>query len=264
MTVDKCRESRTAGTPCAAYDRRVSGRLYTGTSGFAYPDWAPGFYPPGTRGDDLLPRYAARLSACELNNTYYRQPTEERIRVWVRATPEAFRFTVKAQRGGSVRALLGDPADTLDWLLRPLRAFGERLGTVLYRVPGEIERDDARLAALLAAWPRDMAVAFEFRHPSWAVDEVFDALRSSGAGLCATDFDEDPEPPTVRLTGSFLYLRLRRSAYDRAALATWAARLAPFLDTGHDAFVFFRHDADGTSALRAEELPRLTAAARAG
>ena len=105
---------------------RTTGRLFTGTSGFAYPDWAPLFYAPGTRGDGLLRAYGARLSACELNNTFYQQPTEAKVRAWLDATPEAFRFAVKAQRGGSMRALFGPAQETVEWLTRPYRYFGER------------------------------------------------------------------------------------------------------------------------------------------
>ena len=70
--------------------------------------------------------------------------------------------------------------------------------------------------------------------------------------LCTTDLDELDEPPDIRRTGPFLYLRLRRSGYDDIALDAWAARIAPFLDDGMDAYVLFRHDDDGTSALHAE------------
>jgi uncharacterized protein YecE (DUF72 family) len=229
------------------------GRLFVGTSGFAYQAWAPLFYPPGTKGDGLLRQYATRLPACELNNTFYQQPTEERIRGWLAATPPDFRFVVKAQRGGSVRAIAADPAATLAWLLAPYRHFGERLGSVLFRIPGNIRRDDARLSAMLAAWPRDVPLTVEAQDPSWAVDETFAALRDAGAAWCATDLDET-DPPDIRLTGPWLYLRLRRSAYDDAALDAWSARLVPFIEAGHDAFVFFRHDGDGTSALRAMAL----------
>lgn len=233
-----------------------AGRLYAGTSGFSYPVWAPAFYPPGTRGDALLPAYAARLPACELNNTFYRQPTPDRIAAWVAATPDGFRFAVKAQRGGSLRALLTGPDATLPWLLGPLGGFGARLGSVLFRVPEEVERDEAHLARLLAAWPREVPLAIEFRHPSWERDEVLALLSRSGAALCATEID-DAETPTVRLTGSFLYLRLRRAAYPAADLQAWANRVRPFLDAGHDVFVFFRHDETGAAALRALELRRL-------
>lgn len=198
--------------------------------------------------------YAGQLPACELNNTFYRNPSEAAIDGWLAATTTTFRFAVKAQRGGSLRALAVDPAVSVPWLTTPLRRFGERLGTVLFRVPEDIERDDTRLAALLGQWPRDIPLTLEFQHPSWHVDETFAAMAQAGAVLCATDLDDLAEPPTIRRTGRFLYVRLRRTTYDEAGLANWAARLEPFLAAGDDAFIFFRHDADGQSALRALRL----------
>jgi uncharacterized protein YecE (DUF72 family) len=228
----------------------VRGRLLVGTSGFAYRDWAPLFYAPGTRAADLLRAYAARLPAVELNNTFYRQPRPDVVAGWLAATPADFRFVVKAQRGGSLRAFGEAAAQTVEWLTAPYRLFGERLGSVLYRVPDNVARDDARLAALLAAWPIDMPLTVELQHPSWVADEVFALLRGHGAALCASDLD-DGAPPDLRLTGSFIYLRLRRTTYADDDLARWADRLAPFLESGSDCFVFFRHDASGESALRA-------------
>ena len=67
-----------------------------------------------------------------------------------------------------------------------------------------------------------------------------------------TDLDELEDVPDIRRSGPFLYLRLRRTAYDEAALDAWARRLVPFLDDGMDAYVLFRHDLDGTSASHAE------------
>jgi uncharacterized protein YecE (DUF72 family) len=227
------------------------GRLRVGTSGFAYPAWAPRFYPPGLRPAALLRAYGARLDACELNNTFYRQPSPNAVATWLAATPESFRFAVKAQRGGSFRSIAVDTWVSVPWLTGPYAAFGSRLGSVLFRVPDPISRDDARLAALLAAWPRDVPLTLEFQHASWHVDETFDALRGAGAVLCATEREDDDDPPTIRLTGPFLYLRLRRHAYADDALRHWADRVAPFLEAGHDVYAFFRHDESGESPLRA-------------
>lgn len=202
----------------------------------------------------------------------------------------------KAQRSSAIRALWGSPDESVAWLTEPLVHFGERLGAVLYRVPAEVRRDgpwvsgdtslaDARLAALLAAWPREIPLVVELQDPSWHVDETFAALRTVGATLCTTDLppegDEDaggagiaapggsdgsddpdrrhgagarprgssgdPEP-FIRRTGSFLYLRLRRDDYDAAALDAWAARIEPFLAAGDDVYAFFRHDPVGRAA----------------
>jgi uncharacterized protein YecE (DUF72 family) len=252
-------------------DAPARGRLLAGTSGFSYADWILRFYPPGTRASGLLAAYASKLPAVELNATFRRRPTPSAIRGWVAATPPEFRFAVKAQRSSAIRGLFGAPAETVRWLTEPLHGFGERLGTVLYRVPAEIRRDgpwvegdvaraDERLRALLAAWSRSIPLVLEFQDPSWHVDETFASLRDAGAVLCTTELPPEgdegasgdnatsgdaPEPPIVRRTGSFLYLRLRRHDYSDAELDAWAARLEPFLAAGDDAYVFFRHDAVG-------------------
>jgi uncharacterized protein YecE (DUF72 family) len=288
----------------------VTGRLLVGTSGFSYPDWTPRFYPEGTRAANRLAAYAARLPAVELNATFRRRPTASAIRGWVRATPPEFRFAVKAQRGSAVRALFGDPAESVAWLTEPLPEFGERLGAVLFRLPAEIRRDgpwvdgdvavaDARLAALLAAWPRSIPLVVELQDRSWHVDETFAALRVARAVLCITELPPEgdegavpepgdgrerpgngrgsarpgsvrglartisdrslagavqPEPPIVRRTGSFLYLRLRRHDYTDEEVSAWADRIEPFLAAGDDVYAFFRHDPIGRAGELALEL----------
>jgi uncharacterized protein YecE (DUF72 family) len=232
------------------------GRLFVGTSGYAYPDWIPTFYPAGTPRDGLLQAYAARLSALELNNTFYHQPSARAIARWMAATPPDFRFVVKAQRGGSMRAFGEAAAQTMTWLIGPYRLFGEQLGGVLFRVPDNIHHDAAKLRTLLDAWPADVPLVTEFQHPSWHTDEVFEMLRARRATLCATDVDEQPAPD-LRLTGDFVYLRLRRSDYTDSELEAWAGRLQAFLDSGTDCYVFTRHDERGISALRAERLKEL-------
>lgn len=233
-------------------ERPASGRVLAGTSGFAYPGWTPRFYPAGLRAADRLAHYASRLAACELSGTFYARPTPQRLDVWAAAVPEGFRFVVKGQRGGSLRALYTDPGGSVAWLTADLPRLGGRLGAVLFRVPARVARDGPRLDGVLAAWPRTIPLVVEAQHPSWHVDETFAALRDAGAVLCATDIDGLETPPDIRRTGPFLYLRLRRRTYDDAALDAWAERLVPFLDDGMDAYVMFRHDEDGASARLAE------------
>ncbi len=221
------------------------GRLRAGTSGFAYPDWSPRFYPPGSKARDLLPFYATRFAACELNNTFYQQPSADKVAAWLAATPTTFRFAVKAQRGGSLRSLSGDPTTSVPWLTNPLRAFGDRLGAVLFRIPAPVRVDVERLQALLDAWPRDLPLVVEAQHDSWSDDEVQARLTAAGAVLCVTDLPDAADEPTIRVTGPFLYLRLRRTEYDGPRIESWADRLVPFLEAGRNAFVFFRHDETG-------------------
>lgn len=240
----------------------MPGRLYVGTSGFAYPAWAPRFYPSGSRPRDLLAHYSRRLGAVELNNTFYRQPSREQVEAWLGAAPAPFRFVVKAQRGGSFRSF-ANPEPGLPWLTTPYRAFGDRLGAVLFRLPDRSRRDDETLARFLAAWPRDLPLVVELRDESWHVDETYRELERAGAALCTTDRPEDTLPPTIRRTADRLYLRLRRPDYATADLEAWLARIEPFLAAGDDAFVFFRHDEVGRGAELALELTGLAGAALA-
>jgi uncharacterized protein YecE (DUF72 family) len=138
-----------------------------------------------------------------------------------------------------------------------LHAFGERLGAVLYRIPDPVKVDVGRLGAMLDRWPRDLPLVVEAQDASWRDDEVNQRLADAGAVLCATELPEDEMPPTVLVTGPFLYLRLRRHDYAPAAIETWADRLSPFLESGRDAYAFFRHDDTG----RAIELADALAAA---
>jgi uncharacterized protein YecE (DUF72 family) len=237
----------------------VAGVLRTGTSGFSYPGWAPAFYPAGTRGDALLPAYAARLATVELSGTYYRQVSEAQAAAWAARVPPSFRFCGEASRARPAAGLRDDPAGTLPWLTAPLFAFGSRLGTALFRIQTGQARDDGRLDRLLAAWPPGVPLALEAQDPSWRVDETHERLRAAAAVLVVTETDETPDPP-LTVTGPFLYLRLRRTLYETADLDAWAARLEPFLADGRDAFVFFRHDERGTTpayaAALAARLPR--------
>jgi uncharacterized protein YecE (DUF72 family) len=241
----------TAETPARSAKR---GRLYAGTSGFAYPSWVPRFYTPGKASRKLLTAYAARLPAVELNNTFYRRPAAETVARWLRETPAQFRFCPKAQRSATWRAWLADgAAESMAWLAGSLGDFGDRLGAVLLSAPGTLERDDESLARLLDAVPAGLPLALALPHPTWAADEVHQLLDRHGVALVASDWD-DGEEPDLRRIGRFIYLRLRRSSYSDEDLDRWTRRFEPFLADGMDIYAFFRHDQEGDSALRAEAL----------
>jgi Protein of unknown function DUF72 len=138
-------------------------RAYVGASGFSYPEWRGSFYPSDAKPPEFLGHYAERLSAVELNNTFYRLPAEDQFRRWAEATPPDFRFSIKAPRSISVFGKL----DQLDTLAERLSVLGPRLGPLLVRAHDDRPRDDGFLQLLLESLDASFLVALDLRHPSW-------------------------------------------------------------------------------------------------
>ena len=142
----------------------MAGRLRTGHERLRVPGLVAALLPAGyCAAPDLLRHYGSRLATVELNNTFYRQPSPAAVDGWLAATPPTSGSRSRpsaARRSGRSRSTR---ATASPWLTAPLRRFGERLGTVLFRVPDGVARDDERLAGLLAAWPADLPLAMEFQ-----------------------------------------------------------------------------------------------------
>lgn len=217
-------------------------RLLTGTSGFAYKEWKGSFYPEDLPASEMLRYYAERFPSVEINNTFYRMPSESVLRQWSEVVPEGFTFVLKASQQITHRKRLKEAGDAVAYFFGVARTLGDRLGPTLIQLPPNLKKDLPRLQAFLETLPEDLRVAFEFRHPSWYEEEVFEALRTRGAALCIAH-DEDQETPLVATAG-WGYLRLRQVAYDDAALEQWVQRIRglPWSET----FVFFKHEDAGT------------------
>jgi len=229
------------------------GKLYAGTSGWAYPQWKSEFYPPKLAPAKFLGYYSSRLNSVELNYTFRRFPTAKLLAGWIASTPADFKFAVKAHQNIThVKRL----KDAEEWTSRFLAALGPlhdsgKLGPVLFQLPPFLRCDLPRLGDFLAQLPRGARVAFEFRHESWFTGEVFDVLRAANAALCQAE-SEKLETPNVQ-TADFTYFRLRKQSYapnERAGLAKQAVELA---QTG-DVFTYFKHEDTPEGALYAEEL----------
>ncbi|MGE5691562.1 MAG: DUF72 domain-containing protein [Pseudomonadota bacterium] len=198
-----------------------------GTSGFSYPSWRGGFYPPDTRPEAFLSYYASRLPSVELNVTGYRLPSEESFARWRDAVPPGFAFAVKLP----ARALR-----SLGTFEERASLLADRLGVV--RVVLEQPRDDGTLALLLGSLDPAVRVALDVRHPSWEGAEVGRAVRVG---------DWDAEAP-------FRYFRFREPPYGDDELEALAARLRPLLAAGVDVFAYFRHEEEPSAPLYAERL----------
>jgi uncharacterized protein YecE (DUF72 family) len=225
-------------------------RLFVGTSGFSYDEWEGPFYPEDLPAKERLAFYSARLNTVEINNTFYRTPKTTVIEGWRDQVGGDFRFVIKASQRLTHHKRLKECATDLEYALAAYRAMQPRLGPVLFQLPPNFRRDDARLSGFLELLPPDVQAAFEFRSDTWFSDDVYALLRAKGAALVLSDVDDRPEPPLVP-TARFGYLRLRRTAYSDAALATWLERVRA--QDWDECFVFFKHEDAGTGPRLAGE-----------
>jgi uncharacterized protein YecE (DUF72 family) len=231
-------------------------RLYTGTSGWAYPQWKPAWYPAKLASAKFLGYYATRLNSVELNYTFRRFPTEKLETGWIAQTTPGFKFAVKAHQSIThVKRLVEAAEFTASFLkaLAPLRD-ADRLGPVLFQLPPFLRCDLPRLEGFLSGLPGGTRYAFEFRHESWFTDTVYEALRRANAALCLAE-SETLETPDV-MTADFTYLRLRKETYELEPLTM---RIEPYVRHG-DAFVYFKHEDTPDGAICAEQLLQPSAA----
>lgn len=216
-------------------------KLWAGASGYAFKEWKGHFYPEKMQPEAMLAWYAERLPSVEINNTFYQMPKTEVLERWTQATPEDFRFAIKASKRitHSARLAADTAARPLAFLYEKLAALGAKRGPVLFQLPPFLKKDAARLKEFLQLLPEGHRAAFEFRHDSWFDDEVYALLKTAGASLCVSE-REDKEPPALVETAPWGYVRLRLETYTPADLAAWHARL--LATQWQEAHVYFMHE----------------------
>ncbi len=229
-------------------------QLFAGTSGFAYPQWKPRFYPEKVPQKRFLEHYATRLNAVEINYTFRHMPQTATLTSWAAATGPGFRFALKAHQQITHFRKLKDAAEPTAFFLgrlEPLRA-AERLGPVLFQLPPYLRKDVDLLGDYLDLLPPDLRAAFEFRHESWLSDDVYRLLADRNISLCGAESDQLVVPEVI--TADFVYFRLRKQDYTPDEVSATRERAQELVAGGKDVFVFYKHEDTPEGALNAEQL----------
>ena len=261
----------------------LMGRVHVGTSGFAYRHWRGVLYPPDLPARLWFRHYCSEFQTLELNNTFYRLPRPEAVDRWRREAPAGFLFAAKGSRFLTHMKRLLDAERGIGRFFDPISHLGEKLAVVLWQLPPGWRANPERLDRFLAALPRDVRHAVEFRDESWYSDEVCEVLDRHRAAFCEHDLVERAPP---RLTGGFRYVRFHgrtgralpggigggapdvedgeaggppcaggaaAGRYGLRALEPWATDLSRSARRG-DAFVYFNNDVGGDAVHDARAL----------
>ncbi|UOQ88324.1 DUF72 domain-containing protein [Agromyces endophyticus] len=267
-----------------------------GISGWVYPRWRGEFYPAGLRQADELAYASERLTAIELNGSFYalqRPPSWAR---WRDTAPEGFVFAVKGPRFIThIKRLRETAAPLANFFASGVLDLGPKLGPILWQLPPTLAYEHGLLDRFLGALPATRSQAsrlaarhdgrmtgrssyragddaplrhaVEVRHPSFetAADEWADLLAQHGVASVTAD-TAGRYPRIDRVTAGFAYARLHgeeelyASGYDDTSLDRWAEWARGHLAAGRDAYLFFDNDVKVRAPFDAmaliERLPR--------
>jgi uncharacterized protein YecE (DUF72 family) len=246
------------------YPGRKASLVRIGCSGWNYASWKDEFYE-GKPARLWLEHYARRFDTVEVNNTFYRLPNTAAVANWERTAPPGFTFALKVSRYITHIKRLTDLGRGLDRFYERIEPLlrSPKLGPLLWQLPPNFQRDDDRLRNALATMVRDgRRHCIEFRHPTWFVDETYDALREHGVALVIGDRPEVKPFQSHVFTTDWTFVRFhygsrgRRGNYSEAELQEWAARFREWREQA-EVFMYFNNDWEVfavRNALRMKEL----------
>jgi uncharacterized protein YecE (DUF72 family) len=232
--------------------------LWIGTSGWVYKHWMGIFYPHGMPGEQQLPFFAARYPSVEVNFSFYRLPERSVFETWRAQTPPGYLFAVKASRYLTHMKKLKEPQEPMERLMERATGLEEKLGPILFQFPHTWRANIPRLAEFMETIRpyAPQRFAFEFRHQSWLVPEVYKLLEDAGAALC---LPVHPHVPLdVRLTAPWTYVRVHGGRWgiglSDEEVSEWAGHVRRFMGEGADVFFYFNNDPEGHALWDANRL----------
>jgi len=208
--------------------------IHIGIGGWTYEPWRGVFYPEKLPQKRELEYASSKLTAIEINSTYYGSQKPESFRKWHAETAKGFIFAVKGPRFATNRRVLAESGDSIEkFFASGVTELKEKLGPVNWQFMATKKFDPADFESFLKLLPKTvngLAIrhAVEVRHDSFK-DKAFVTLcRKYGVAII---FAADSEFPVIAdVTADFVYARImgtqakEKSGYPAASLKKWAER----------------------------------------
>ncbi|HEX9046565.1 MAG TPA: DUF72 domain-containing protein [Verrucomicrobiae bacterium] len=220
-------------------------RIFIGTSGWVYKEWAGEFYR-GLKPKEHFAFYTTQFPTVEINATFYRLPTLPMVHGWREKAPPKFLFAVKGSRFITHIKRLNNLERGLGKFIGRVRPLKEKLGPLLWQLPPNFKRDLPRLEHFLRRLPKTFSHAIEFRHPEWMGEDTFELLRKHN--VASVGISSQRMPLNLTVTADFLYIRFHgleggaKHDYTREELAPWAKHMRAQAKAGKKVFAYFNND----------------------
>jgi len=215
----------------------MAGRIHVGIGGWDYDPWRGTFYPADLPKARQLHHASRRVSAIEINATFYKLQRPELFERWAADVPDDFVFTLKASRFCTNRKALGEGGEAIArYFSQGMERLGARLGPILWQLAATKRFDPEEIAAFLKLLPRTveglpLRHAIEARHESFRDPRFAELALEEGVAVCLVD--EGSLAPVAEQTGPFTYVRLQGAREEEPAgyapgeidaWAKWAGR----------------------------------------
>jgi len=209
-------------------------RIRVGVGGWTYEPWRGAFYPDGLAQKRELEYAASKLTAIEVNGTYYGSQKPESFAKWRAETPDDFVFALKGPRFATNRKVLSEAGESIERFFKSgVTELKEKLGPINWQFMATKKFDPADFEGFLKLLPKSVdghtiRHAVEVRHDSFKSPDLIALAREYGVAIILGADSEFPEIPDV--TAPFVYVRIMGSTeaepngYSDAALDTWATR----------------------------------------
>ncbi|WP_418314743.1 DUF72 domain-containing protein [Piscinibacter sakaiensis] len=217
--------------------------IRVGIGGWTYEPWRGLFYPADLPHSRELEFASRKLTAIEVNGTYYSTQKPATFARWRDETPDGFVFSLKANRFATMRRVLADAGESIERFVGSgIAELGDKLGPLVWQLAPtkRFEPDDLEaFMKLLPASVGGIALrhVLDVRHESFMVPEYLALARRYKVATVFCDSDEYPS--FCDITGDFVYARLmrtesrQRTGYPPTAIRDWAER-ARLWAAGHE------------------------------
>lgn len=220
--------SNSENVPAKAGERR---RVHVGVGGWTYEPWRNNFFPQGLPHSQELAYASRRLTAIEVNGTYYSTFKPATFAKWRDETPDGFVFSLKANRFATNRKVLATAGESIERFVGSgIAELGDKLGPLVWQFMPTKQFDPDDFEAFLALLPRSvegraLRHVLDVRHDSFTSPDYLPLARRYGCTTVHTDSDKFPGIADAQ--GELAYIRLMRSAaacdtgYPPELLAQW-------------------------------------------
>jgi uncharacterized protein YecE (DUF72 family) len=184
--------------------------IRVGCAGWSVPkEHAARFAEDGSH----LTRYASRLSAVEVNSSFYRPHRLSTYARWAAETPDDFAFSLKVPKTITHEHRLADASEALERFLAETAALGSKRGPLLVQLPPSLSFDARVVGAFLSELRRryEGDVACEPRHATWFTSDAERLLSEQHVARVAADPAVVPTAAKPGAWGGLVYYRLHGS-----------------------------------------------------